>query len=341
MNKVTKIFIEVSRKCRKNCDYCYNTYKTGKDIKPDIERIKNSIISIAKSDKCPNLIFSGGEPVNSLDRIEDIVLSLRKLGYKPSLTLITNTERLSNELLNFINEFRPYLVLSFNKRTNFLLENLSKLYTKKNIFIRFTITPKNLRFIYRDIKEITNNKFFVGVSPAYGVEWDDDSIGRLKELYLNLLKLKNIDFIYDFRKILESDSKNSKICPSLKRKNAIDIFGNMFNCHRAIYFPLLDIRQSKFKKSCRLCPAYKFCTPCIYKEIPGNGCKIRVAISSVYEILYFIRRSMMRKKLKITYKGKKYEIPETIIKKYSKIKKSNSNKKNLRNFYELGESDCY
>ncbi len=335
-----KIFVEISRRCHKSCYYCYNNKKTDKEVRPDIKRIIESVIALAGDEKRLSPVFSGGEPVFSLDEIEKILLQLRESGYILYPVLITNTEHISTDFKEFIIRYKPYLVLSFNKKTKTLLNEFKLLCPQKNLFIRFTITPKNLDSVYKNIKVLTDKMYSVGISPAYGILWTDHSLQKLGRLYLELLNLRNIELIYDFHKILHTRDKNPELCNSLMTSNAVDIYGNIHSCHRAIYFPERDIQESQFREDCELCPAYRFCTPCIFKDIPGEGCKIRVAISPAYELLYNLRRSGMKKKAKISYKGKKYEIPETVLKKYTKGKRSPT-KRNPRNFYELGESDCY
>ncbi|MCX7944603.1 MAG: radical SAM protein [Deltaproteobacteria bacterium] len=335
-----KVYIEISRTCYKGCYYCYNTKKIASDLKPDIQKIINSVIKLSAEDKNLNLIFSGGEPIYNLEGIKSITKELSGMGLKIKSTIITNTEFLTKDLVDFINSNRPYLVLSFNKMTPKILKDINKLLPKDRILIRFTITPENSKNILSEIAATLSLKYLIGISPAFGIPWDDKSLKILSTLYTKLALQKNSNYIYDFAKLQYTSANNHRECPSIQKSNAIDIFGNIYPCHRAINFPDKEIQQGRFKPGCESCPAYRFCTPCVFKDIPGDGCKIRIAISSVYNALYYRWRYRMKKKIRIYYKGKKYEVPETILKKYTKMKKSTS-KKNSRNFYELGESDCY
>ncbi len=335
-----KIFIEISRNCDKDCYYCYNSKKGKKDIVPETHRILDSIKNISKNEKEINLTFSGGEPTNKISEIIDILLKLKEDGFRVTPALITNTESLNQEFYKFAITFKPFIVLSYNKKTTTLLRKLNSILPSNHLFVRFTITPKNVKSIYKDINSIISENYYIGISPAYGIEWNNSSLLELKNLYSRLIKMKGMELIYDFEKILHIGINKDKICKSLKEPNAIDINGKIYPCHRAIYFPQMDILKGRFDSNCIKCKAKRFCIPCVFKDIPGDGCKIRIAISNAYEIL-LNRRSEMKKKVKILYKGKRFEVPEAVLKKYSVQKKKNPNRKNNRNFYELGESDCY
>jgi len=337
---VKKIFIEISRRCNKNCYYCYNT-KKGRHFKsPDTNKILSSIIELSGREKDLGLVFSGGEPAYNISEIDSIILELKKRHYKTNITLITNVETYNKKILSFLYRHKPYLVLSYNKKVFTNLHKITKILTKEHIFVRFTITPENTIRIYTGIKKCLKKGLNTGISPAYGINWNKYSLKSLANLYSKLASDKDRNLIYDFNKILSGEQKLRKYCQSLYNPDAIDFYGNIHSCHRAIYFPQKNIKKSLFNNKCKLCPAYKFCTPCVFKDIPGKGCKIRVAISPAYELLYNERRLIMKKKVKIQYKGKKIEVPENIIKKYLKTNK-NSKRKSGRNFYELGESDCY
>lgn len=340
---VKKIFVEISRTCKKDCYYCYNSKKGRKNIVPNLLNIIDSIKKLAGKNKKINITFSGGEPTNKIKEITEILLELKKYDYQVHPTIITNIENLNNSINSFILGFHPYIVLSYNNKNHILIEKLRQILPKKNIFVRFTITPENVDHIYEQIMKIIKKGYYIGISPAFGIRWSNQKLLELRNLYIALTKNKERELIYDFYKIdtVNDNNKGDMLCKSLKEPNAIDINGKIYPCHRAIYFPELNIQKSEFISKCKSCKAKLFCTPCIYKKIPGVGCKIRLAILPAYEILLNQRRTLMKKKIRITYKGKKFEIPETVLKKYSTPKKKETNKKDNRNFYELGESDCY
>ncbi len=332
-----KIFIEVNRTCHKNCYYCYNTIKRGAPSSPEIKQIISSVQKLSGKRKSIGLIFSGGEPLLNINDIKDIAEKLRPFYPGLRITIITNVDKYTEDFISFINHYKPYLVISYNSKTNSFLNYLLKMIDREKIFVRFTITPENVESIYNKIKLVISKYILCGISPAYGIEWDEKSLKSLQDLYFKLSSRRHRNYITDFINI-----PGRGICKSLKNPNAIDINGKIHPCHRAIYLSKKDIQDGKFTSECKFCPAYKHCKPCIYKEIPGRGCKIRVAISPVYELLLKTRRREMKKKVKITHKGKTYLIPEKVLKHYIKSKNSlKKSRKNSRNFYELGESDCY
>jgi len=330
------IFIEINRTCDKDCHYCYNKRKTSIPTRPDINRILLSVIKLSGEKRNIRLVFSGGEPTKNLNDITLLIEKLRTRRYRPKITIITNVDNISEEFKRFIRVYNPSIVLSFNDASIENIKTIRRIKTRAQIFVRFTLSPNNINSIARYIIILLQQKIQIGLSPAYGIDWDTKSLNKLSDIYFFLLNHQNYNLIYDF-----DNPPERRICESLSQPNAIDINGDIHPCHRAIYLKR-DIQKSKFVEQCFGCPAYQYCIPCIYKDIPGEGCKIRVAISPAYKILYEWRKKAMKKKVKITYKGKKYEIPQAVIKQYIKDKKnSGSSKKNNRNFYELGESDCY
>lgn len=332
-----KIFIEINRTCTKDCYYCYNSKRVKSPTYPDTNKIIDAVLRLSNKRRDIGLVFSGGEPVLNLMDIIKIISVLNPLYPRLQTTLITNIDTLSSDFVKFLQMVNPYLVLSFNKNTKTLIKEILKLINKDHILIRFTLTPENIGYISDEIKQIISAKILCGISPAYGIAWGTGDLKRLTTIYFELAARHYCNYIVDFIKVPKKG-----FCKSLDTPNAIDINGNIYPCHRAIYFDKLNINESKFISECNDCPAGRFCTPCVYKNIPGEGCKIRVAIAPAYELLLKKRRKAMKKKVKITHKGRTYAIPERVLKRYLEAKgNSKKSRTNIRNFYELGESDCY
>lgn len=332
-----KIFIEINRTCTKDCYYCYNSKRLKSPTYPDINKIIPAVLKLSNKRRDVRLVFSGGEPVLNLMDIIKIISVLNPLYSRLQTTLVTNIDTLSLDFVKFLQMVNPYLVLSFNKNTKTLIKEILKSINKDQILIRFTLTPENISYINDEIKQITLDKILCGISPAYGVAWDASDLKRLTTIYFELADRYYCNYIVNFIKVPKRG-----FCKSLDTPNAIDINGNIYPCHRAIYFDRLNINESRFISECSDCLASRFCIPCVYKNIPGEGCKIRVAIAPVYELLLEERRNSVKKRMRITHKGRTHPIPQRVLKIYLKTKGNlKKNRTNIRNFYELGESDCY
>lgn len=101
--RVKSVTIKLGGRCNLKCKHCHNAV-IDYDKNPDaIKWIKNS--------GAKNIIFSGGEPTLYFDLIKKIVITL---GKDISYSFVTNATLLTDDMIDFINDYNISVVTSYD-----------------------------------------------------------------------------------------------------------------------------------------------------------------------------------------------------------------------------------
>lgn len=223
--KLNSLTLTVTTACNLSCDYCFEEHET-KLIKPDqITKIidiayNNFRKNYPDAQALPVAIF-GGEPFLAFKSLKALMQHARDKQYDLDVGITTNMTVLTDDILDFIDEYNIALLVSIdgtkevhdrNRDNSYddVARNIKKVLDrnlKYNVEARMTVTPKDAKHLFDGIKNIID----LGVDniapvPVTDQEWSPQELKDLED---------NIDRIYKYY-IEEYNDIESKRNLSLK-----------------------------------------------------------------------------------------------------------------------------
>jgi len=223
--KLNSLTLTVTTACNLSCDYCFEEHVT-QVIKP--HEIKQ-IIDIAYSNfrqhypqakALPVAIF-GGEPFLAFKSLKAMMQHAREKGYNLEVGVTTNMTVMTEDILNFIDEYDIALLVSIDgtkevhdrnrdKSYDDVVKNIKKVLDrnlKYNVEARMTVTPEDAKYLFEGVKNIID----LGIDniapvPVTDQEWTKEQLDDLES---------NIDKIYQYY-LKEYNTEDTKRNLSLK-----------------------------------------------------------------------------------------------------------------------------
>ena len=177
-NKDLGCTVRISRKCNRNCFFCFAGEKPAKiREKVNIKEIKAKVKKRMKEVNFKSFAISGGEPLLYLEEMFEILSEIKKSKRKMHIRIYTNgdlmTEKILKRLASLgVDEIR-YSIKPF-EFPNTRLINVSKKHIK-TVIIEIPIIPGNLSYFKKLISKIEKTRadginllelFFNGVNVA-------------------------------------------------------------------------------------------------------------------------------------------------------------------------------
>lgn len=184
-------WLEITRRCNLNCDYCYQKNLTHSD--KDIIEVEREIKTILRLRKCDTIFISGGEPLVH-PQLEKIVKIVRSYNVKPFL--VTNGHTLNKNLVKTLKQAglfgfilhvdrgqsRPGWEGKSEKELNRLRQEYADMiHSENNLICGFntTILPESLhevpdivQWTVQNIHKVCINSFIPVRVPRQDDPWD-------------------------------------------------------------------------------------------------------------------------------------------------------------------------
>ena len=258
-------WLEITRRCDLNCDYCYQTNDLSSD--KEIVEVERELQVILRLRKCDTVFISGGEPLihPKLEKIVEMVSS-----YKVKPVLVTNGHILTEEkvrklklvgLFGFIihvdkGQSRPGWIGSTEKELNQLRQHYTDIiHNEKGLICGFntTILPESLhevpdiaQWTVRNIHKVCTNTFIPVRVPREDDPWDLYVDGKKidyrdtafpKKKYKNPLKINlTAQDIYDqVQKAVPGFNGNAFLGGTEISDAPKWLFGNIIGTDKKIY----------------------------------------------------------------------------------------------------------
>ena len=263
--KCDSITLDLTNKCNLSCVYCFEHDK-NKDVMPKETAIKavNLAYESMPDRKNPLLInFFGGEPLLNWEAMKAVIDHCDKNKYKVSYGITTNLTILTDEMIEYFDDYSIPLLISIDgikkvhdrNRCNsydIVRKNIQRLIDAGlGIYIeaRMTIMPNDIRYAYAGVKEL----FEMGISnicpiPVYDTFWDSNQLILARffyyfitEFFIDVLKDPNnkrnlsIKYIDDslMDLVFTHDTENDTRCPVFRNTwCTIDSLGDVYACHQ-------------------------------------------------------------------------------------------------------------
>ena len=246
----TDFTLIVTEECNFDCSYCYQ--RKGKKYldSPTLERAIDFFMPFF-GDGC-SINFTGGEPLLAFDHIQHAVNCIQakdeRLRRHLKFSLTTNGSILDDEILEFLQRHKFFLVLSFDgfaqdisrkkgsfKQSVSIIDRLLEI-PDIELEVNSVFTPWTVEYLSDSIqfiieKEIPN----VSISLSQFVSWDMASLSRLKEEVASLRKsfqglfqeLGHVSLV-NFRK---KSKKGFFVCTGGRDRMALAPDGKLWGCH--------------------------------------------------------------------------------------------------------------
>lgn len=170
------IFIRLAG-CNRSCLWCDEKEKPFKRMSIDSVMVKMAELNQKINDRCPPVIFTGGEPMLQESALFQLLITIREY-YTPSIWVETNGDIFNRQLcVKYIDFVSMSLKLrNAGEKTIIMASHLSWLHYSKHYEIKLVITHKE------DFKEVKKIKKSLSV-PAYSIRLMKEKNGstRLQE----------------------------------------------------------------------------------------------------------------------------------------------------------------
>ncbi|MDZ5255179.1 PapB family radical SAM/SPASM ranthipeptide maturase [Clostridium sp. LIBA-8841] len=267
--KLSSLTLMVIQECNMRCKYCYGDggeYSDKGKMNKEVA-LKAIDFLIDNTDERELLIaFLGGEPLLNFKLIKEVVnyckIKEKKYNKKFSYTITTNGTVINDEIEEFLVENNISIQISIdgvkekhnenryfsNKRESYdeIIIKTKNIRKYDKITARATATKNNLNFI--EIFNHLNSLGFKCIPIALAQNLlDDNDYKKATEEYVkfinyfeNLIKEKKYFEINKFPMLksalekIEFSNKRSLGCGAGRNTYAVDIYGNLFPCHRFV-----------------------------------------------------------------------------------------------------------
>ncbi|MBN1696656.1 MAG: SPASM domain-containing protein [Spirochaetales bacterium] len=283
MNPVIHLSLFITENCNLQCDYCFASGMQKRDISPPTAtRAIDFLFGHAGKEPYLHISFWGGEPLLRFDLIQNLVLyaesKAEASGKAISFSIPTNATLLSAETIHFIKDHGISLSLSidgtdesqrFRKtltgKSSFshverTLSLLKKTGNGSNCSIRKTVFPKNAGLLARDVAYFLAHGFrYLAFSPVMETSWTERSYDiflneqlACADMWIDALKKSDPFFVQSWTDILllgklsagkSVHPSSSFFCGAGAAMIAVDIDGDIFPCHRFVFYDKENRRE--------------------------------------------------------------------------------------------------
>ena len=311
-NQCDSLTLDVTEGCNLNCSYCFEKNKSGKMM--DFETARKYIdatyhVLPGESKFMINLF--GGEPMLNWSLIKQIIDYCDDMCYKVKFGITTNLTILTEEMIDYIDNFGIGLLVSIdgiksvhdaNRCNSYdkVIANLKRLEDRKCMLLveaRPTIDPSQVDHFYESIVHIYEDLHIDNISPmpVTDKEWTNEQIVVYRDQYRKILKfyLEKVQDVSSHRHIYIKpvDECLGNVLSELAIDNtmcaldnmhwiSVDCDGKVYQCHQLPYDKSIDssigtledgIDTDKIIKDLSFLHQEE-CKTCISKAICKAGC---------------------------------------------------------------------
>lgn len=296
------LYIVLGFACNGACKHCSQNERLALNdlVSPCVsESFLKFLISWLKQ-KPRNIYFYGGEPFLYFEQIINIVSKVNEYNLRNNANffVFTNGLNLNHDIVNFVNNNRICVILSFDgPNENFLR---SKVPDESSLKYWNAISCKRINAVISAgnpdaVKSVLylKNKFSIDLSSIgfnlLRVHWNmpnylyDFSAGEISRMINNVIRYENVNHLlldHWMHKILkrylnkETEMFSKFICTSCRNGYevlSVDVLGNVYACHNVKYVlgnitdSLQNINSERSNLLKRFIP--DSCFDCLYKDI--------------------------------------------------------------------------
>ncbi len=283
MKPIKHLALFVTENCNLRCEYCYASYMEKRNITFRLAcKAVDFLFDNSKGEDVVILSFWGGEPFLRFRMIKKLVIysivAAGKENKKIRFSIPTNATLLNDEILDFIQEYKIMTSLSIDGKefsqslrktvdgkSSFpvIIKNLELIRQKSmghSFFIRKTVSPLTAGNLYEDIIFFIDQGFkYIAFSPCLEEKWASEDFEiyereqlRLADLWIKELKSGNDitfqiwDEMFSIRTLYrkgELSQKKRFFCGAGISSLAVDIYGDIYPCHRFVFYDKALRRQ--------------------------------------------------------------------------------------------------
>lgn len=283
MKPIKHLALFITENCNLCCEYCFASTMEKKNITFELaQKAVDFLFENSKGEVSVILSFWGGEPFLRFPMIKELVMySLEKAKLekkKIQFSVPTNATLLNDEILDFVQEHKIAISLSidgkefsqsFRKtadgKSSFpvilkKLEMIRQRSLNHSLFIRKTVSPSTVKFLYEDIIFFMNQDFNnIAFSPVMEEKWSSKDLQifeeeqfRLADLWIKELESGNDltfqiwDEMFSIRILHKKGDLTQKkrfFCGAGRSTFAVDIYGDIYPCHRFVFYDKSMRRQ--------------------------------------------------------------------------------------------------
>lgn len=329
-DKILRFYCILDRSCNMNCIYCIQgqqdrgKYQCKFTSFPSPQQVASYYPA---NNREYEVIFYGGEAFLYFDYMIEIAREIRHRNPNAKFAVTTNGTLLTLERAKILNELGFRVNISHDgyayeftrRRKDFLKENPDPVLALDNFVFISTISRLNWDYYYiweyfenffikHGVKRRKVNMMFLkdsgGFTPAELFIYKDKKFENMLDRVFGNLKTQLLTRQYDtyefmcyenmYGRILKDMvySKNISLCMFFDVAMAIDVFGNIYDCHNAIN-PYGNIRDKVLKDFTNPYLLKEPCKSCQINNICSGGC-IKASADKRKYICYYMRNEIGR-----------------------------------------------
>ena len=293
------VTLTLTERCNLNCVYCYESYKTNKQM---LFETAVSILDLELSNSSDydyvEVAFHGGEPLLEYALMKNICEWVWEKQYDCNYYFFatTNGTLLKDEMKEWFsaNRNKIMLGLSLDGTPDVQNHNRSNSYELidcgffqelwPNQPVKMTISDYTIDKLAESIIHIHDNGFKVSANFAFGIDWGkidldrlDDELEKLIDYYSENPHIEPCSLINQKFELIGTEMR--RWCGAGKSMRVYDTEGNMFPCH---YFMGFSIGENQSEKSLEL----DFTNDDIFLSGDCQGCAIYPVCPTCYGYNY-------------------------------------------------------
>ena len=247
-------------KCNLNCIYCYQKYKTARDMKLETAKaiVNKEVLSACERKDKEGLRFDmfGGEPLLRFSLIKELCMWIWDTikDVKIDIFITTNGTLLDDDKKTWLEQHKEKinLIMSVDGKDDVQESNRGchstdlpvrwALDTMPNCFLSMTVSRKSLAKFADELIYFHEKGYRIEAKPAQGEDWQvgdgklyEAQLERIADYYLShpdvtpIYLFKEVSYVHLLNN--EPNEKYGKTCGIIKEIVAYDVDGNMFPCH--------------------------------------------------------------------------------------------------------------
>ncbi len=276
MSPLRHLALFVTESCNLACDYCFAANMEGRHVAEPVPRQAIDLMFAPGNEaEQVTITFWGGEPLLKFDLVRELVGYAKdaaaRRGKRVDFAMPTNLTLLTDEMVDFFLAHGVSLSLSLDgeeaaqalRRTRAggssfpiirkKLDLVRRRYGNRLPGVRMTVSPATAEHFYRNVRFFLDQGFrHVYFSPVLETEWSPAELLRYEEgqrelaaYWLDQLDLGRPPSFTSWDKALarrehvrrgQLDRERYVICGAGRRMLAVDIYGDIYPCHRFVFY---------------------------------------------------------------------------------------------------------
>jgi sulfatase maturation enzyme AslB (radical SAM superfamily) len=216
----------VTEKCNFHCSYCYHRRTDATMTWPTAREAIDMYLRQWAGSRRSNIFFYGGEPLINIDLVERAAQYAKQqskvLNKKVAYSMTTNGSLLNRGILDFLNDFKFTLELSFdgtaqNQRQRGTFEMLQQQireiqsYPHIKLMVNSVFTPRTIDKMAASLKKIMDMGVrLINTSLCYTRRWNRPSIARADVAYRTITDMALAHYQRSGKNVLVNFHKNRR-----------------------------------------------------------------------------------------------------------------------------------